>query len=80
MSLREDIIEILQKNNGSVSEEYVCNKLNIEIKDVPYGYKVGWSRCLQPDQTFHLFINGDIDTPDKEYIMPNFNETGKCCS
>ena len=78
LDLRKEIIKMLIHNNGRVSEKSVCDKLNIQPNEIPWGYKIGWSRCLQPDQTFHLFMNDKISSEEFTLFPDNF--TGKCCT
>ena len=55
--LENKIIQILKDNNGEMESEILCDLLGITSFDIPWGYKIGWSKCLQANQKYHLIIN-----------------------
>ena len=48
--LQQEIIRMLK--------EKVCNILGIIPYDIPWGYNIGWAKCLQPNQKYHLILSG----------------------
>ena len=55
--LQAKIIQLLKENNGEISEELLCEALGITPFEIPWGYKIGYSKCLQANQKNHLFIS-----------------------
>ena len=54
MKLVVKINKHLSLNNGRVSEDEVCKTFNITPSEIPWGADLGWSRCFQSNQEFHL--------------------------
>ena len=54
--LRNEILTLLKNNNGSMEEKLVCEHLRIARSDIPWGYKIGWARCIQQGGKFHLIL------------------------
>jgi hypothetical protein len=52
--LIEKIENLLSENNGQIAEVEVCKVLNITSLEIPWGYNIGWARCLQLNQTYDL--------------------------
>ena len=52
--LAENIVSFLQEQGGKVWEIDVCSKFQIKIDDIPWGYNIGFARCLGTDQKFYL--------------------------
>ena len=57
MELQKKIIRLLKENNGEMEEEKVCTLLGIDAYEVPWGYNIGWARCLQSNQKYHLILS-----------------------
>ena len=55
--LTETIIRLLKKNNGEMKEEILCTLLGITRIEIPWGYNIGWARCLQTNQKYHLILS-----------------------
>ena len=55
--LTETIIRLLKENNGEMEEKEVCTLLGITTYEVPWGYNIGWSKCLQSNQKYHLVLS-----------------------
>ena len=55
--LTETIIRLLKENNGEMEEKKVCTLLGITTYEVPWGYNIGWSKCLQSNQKYHLVLS-----------------------
>ena len=55
--LQKEIIHLLKENDGRIEEEKVCALLGITPYDIPWGYNIGWARCLQSNQTYHLLLS-----------------------
>jgi hypothetical protein len=53
-TIQKEIIHLLKENDGRIEEEKVCALLGITPYDIPWGYNIGWARCLQSNQTYHL--------------------------
>ena len=62
IELRKEVIRLLKENNGEIEEVKVCALLGINTNEVPWGYNIGWARCLQSNQKYHLILsNTDED-------------------
>ena len=62
IELRKEILRLLKENNGEMEEGKVCTLLGINTNEVPWGYNIGWARCLQSNQKYHLILsNTDED-------------------
>ena len=57
--LQQKIIHILKENNGEIEVEEICTLLGISSYEIPWGYKIGWSKCIQPNQKYHLILSGE---------------------
>ena len=55
--LQKEIIHLLKENGGRIEEEKVCALLGITPYDIPWGYNIGWARCLQSNQKYHLLLS-----------------------
>ena len=55
--LTEIIIHLLKENNGEMEEKILCALLGITPYDIPWGYNIGWARCLQSNQKYHLLLS-----------------------
>ena len=56
-TVQKEIIHLLKENGGRIEEEKVCALLGITPYDIPWGYNIGWARCLQSNQTYHLLLS-----------------------
>ena len=61
IELRKEIIRLLKENNGEIEEEKVCTLLGIASYEVPWGHNIGWARCLQSNQKYHLILSGQYN-------------------
>ena len=59
--LQKEIILLLKENNGEIEEEKVCALLGITSYDVPWGHNIGWARCIQANQKYHLILSGQYN-------------------
>ena len=57
--LQKEIIRMLKENDGEMKEDEVCDILGIIPYDIPWGHNIGWARCLQPNQKYHLILSRD---------------------
>jgi len=55
--IQKKIIHLLKENNGEIEEKILCALLGITPYDIPWGYNIGWARCLQSNQTYHLLLS-----------------------
>ena len=46
-----------------MEEVKVCTLLGINTNEVPWGYNIGWAKCLQSNQKWHLVLS-DKGTDD----------------
>ena len=53
----EKIIQLLKDNDGRMEAEKVCNLLGITMNEIPWGYNIGWARCLQVGGVYHLILS-----------------------
>jgi len=58
LELRKEIIRLLKENNGELEQEKLCDILGITAYEIPWGYNIGWARCLQLNQKYHLVLSG----------------------
>ena len=58
IELHREIIRILKENNGEMEVEEICSILGIVPYDIPWGYNIGWAKCIQPNQKYHLILSG----------------------
>ena len=59
LQVQKEIIHLLKENNGEIEEKKVCALLGIIPYDIPWGYNIGWARCLQSNQTYHLLLSSE---------------------
>ena len=64
MELQKEIVRLLKENNGEMEEKKVCTLLGINAHEVPWGYNIGWARCLQSNQKYHLILSEKITDED----------------
>ena len=57
IELQQKIIQLLKENNGEMEEGRVCSLLGIDAFEVPWGYNIGWARCIQSNQKYHLVLS-----------------------
>ena len=57
IELQQKIIQLLKENNGEMEEERVCALLGITSYEIPWGYNIGWARCIQSNQKYHLVLS-----------------------
>ena len=57
IELRKEVIRLLKENNGEMEEKKVCTLLGINAYEVPWGHNIGWARCLQSNQKYHLVLS-----------------------
>ena len=58
IELQQKIIQLLKENNGEMEEGRVCALLGITSYEIPWGYNIGWARCIQSNQKYHLILSG----------------------
>ena len=63
IELRKKIIRVLRENNGEMEVTELCDLLGIDSYEVPWGYNIGWAKCLQSNQKWHLVLS-DKGTDD----------------
>ena len=51
----------MKENDGRMEAEKVCNLLGITMNEIPWGYNIGWARCLQVGGVYHLILSGQHD-------------------
>ena len=64
IELQKKILRLLKDNNGEMEEEKICTLLGIDAYEVPWGYNIGWARCLQSNQKHHLVLSEKITDED----------------
>ena len=57
--LQKEIIRMLKEHGGEMKIEDVCERLGITAYDIPWGYKIGWAMCLQPNQKYLLILSDE---------------------
>ena len=57
IDLQQKIIQLLKENNGEMEERRVCALLGITSYEIPWGYNIGWARCIQSNQKYHLILS-----------------------
>ena len=57
IELQKKIIQLLKENNGEMEVSRLCDLLGIDSYEVPWGYNIGWAKCLQPNQKWHLVLS-----------------------
>ena len=68
IELRKEIIRLLKENNGEMEEEKICTLLEITSLKIPWGYNIGWARCLQSNQKYHLILSKHGTDEDIGYM------------
>ena len=63
--LQKEIIRVLKENDGEMKEDEVCDILGIVPYDIPWGYNIGWAKCLQANQKYHLILSGEYKSADR---------------
>ena len=63
IELQKKIIRVLRENNGEMEVTELCDLLGIDSYEVPWGYYIGWAKCLQSNQKWHLVLS-DKGTDD----------------
>jgi len=56
--LRHAIKTVLKDHDGELPEKEVCKLLGITTSDIPWGYNIGWARCIQLNQEMNLILSG----------------------
>ena len=59
IELQKKIICLLKENNGEMDLKEVCDLLKITMNEVPWGYNIGWAKCIQPNQKYHLILSAE---------------------
>jgi len=54
--LQQEIIRMLKENGGEMKVDEVCDILGIVPYDIPWGHNIGWAKCLQANQKYHLIV------------------------
>ena len=65
--LQKEIIRVLKENDGEMKQEEVCNILGIVQYDIPWGYNIGWAKCLQANQKYHLILSGENEVAPDDF-------------
>jgi hypothetical protein len=60
----KEIIRLLKENDGEMKVEEICDILGIVPYDIPWGHNIGWAKCLQPNQKYHLILSGENSDAD----------------
>ena len=63
--IQKEIIRLLKENNGEIEEKILCALLRITPYDIPWGHNIGWAKCLQPNQKYHLILSGKNSDADR---------------
>ena len=58
IELQKKIIQLLKENNGEMEVSRLCDLLGIDSYEIPWGYNIGWGRCIQSNQKYHLILSG----------------------
>ena len=62
--IHQEIIRMLKENDGEMKEDEVCDILGIVPYDIPWGHNIGWARCLQLNQKYHLILSENHKSAD----------------
>ena len=65
-AIQDAIINVLENHGGELPEKEVCKLIGITPSDIPWGYSIGWARCLQLNQEMNLILSRRVD-----YSLPN---------
>ena len=57
IELQKKIIQLLKENNGEMEVSRLCDLLGIDSYEIPWGYNIGWAKCLQSNQKWHLVLS-----------------------
>ena len=68
IELRKEVIRLLKENSGEMEEKKVCALLGIVAHEVPWGHNIGWARCLQSNQKYHLILSKHGTDEDIGYM------------
>ena len=66
IELKEEILLLLRENNGEMNQKKLCTLLGITAYEIPWGYNIGYARCLQSNQKYHLILSEQIIAPGPE--------------
>jgi len=64
-SLVDAIKTVLKNHDGELPEKEVCKLLGITTSDIPWGYNIGWAKCLQINQEFNLILSKRNDNENQ---------------
>ena len=64
-SLVDAIKTVLKNHDGELPEKEVCKLLGITTSDLPWGYNIGWAKCLQINQEFNLILSKRNDNDNQ---------------
>ena len=56
-AIQDAIINVLENHGGELPEKEVCKLIGITPSDIPWGYNIGWARCLQLNQEMNLILS-----------------------
>jgi len=62
--IHQEIIRMLKENDGEMKEDEICDILGIVPYDIPWGHNIGWARCLQLNQKYHLILSENHKSAD----------------
>ena len=66
LELKEKILLLLTENNGEIDQNKLCTLLGITAYEIPWGYNIGYARCLQASGEYHLILSEQIIAPTPE--------------
>ena len=66
IELKEEILLLLTENGGEMDQKKLCTLLGITAYEIPWGYNIGYARCLQSNQKNHLVLSEQIIAPTPE--------------
>ena len=61
IELKEEILLLLRENNGEMNQKKLCTLLGITAYEIPWGYNIGYARCLQASGEYHLVLSGQYN-------------------
>ena len=68
IELQQKIISLLKENNGEMEVSRLCDLLGITSYEIPWGYNIGWAKCLQSNQKWHLVLSDKGTDKDIGYM------------
>ena len=68
IELQKKIIQLLKENNGEMEVSRICDLLGITSYEIPWGYNIGWAKCLQSNQKWHLVLSNKGTDKDIGYM------------